>query len=185
MKFLLPLSTALLVVPVVSSWTLLTPRWFGPSLLDTSLGPVMQRHDDLMNRAFSQTSPRYEFHNSENEVKIQMDVPGVKAEDLTVTVEDDGNALHIAGHRELEKEGYSYSSKFSQSFSLDAATQVDKFTANLDNGVLTITAPKDMKRLEASVRKIPVIQSAEDTTKTLKEAEPVEAHVKPEVEAAT
>ena len=33
---------------------------------------------------------------------------------------------------------------------------VEKFSAHLSNGVLTITAPKDFKRFEESVRRIPI-----------------------------
>merc|ERR1712124_100399 len=49
-----------------------------------------------------------------------------------------------------------FSSKFFRSFSLDRTVDVDSFAANLKNGVLTISAPKDPKRLEENVRRIPI-----------------------------
>ena len=41
-------------------------------------------------------------------------------------------------------------------FSLDPSVDVDQLSANLNNGVLSVTAPKDLKRIEAGVRKIPI-----------------------------
>merc|ERR1712157_219653 len=49
-----------------------------------------------------------------------------------------------------------FSSKFFRSFSLDPTVDVDSLAANLKNGVLTISAPQDPKRLEENVRRIPI-----------------------------
>merc|ERR1712137_949241 len=68
--------------------------------------------------------------------------------------EDD--ILTISGHRESTKEGYAYQSRFSQSFSIDAVVDINRITANLSNGVLKITAPKDLSRLEEKTRSIPI-----------------------------
>ena len=68
---------------------------------------------------------------------------------------DDGY-LTVKGHREASNGSSRYSSKFSQTFSLDPSVDLDKFTASLKNGVLVVSAPKDMKKLEASIRRIPI-----------------------------
>jgi hypothetical protein len=43
---------------------------------------------------------------------------------------------------------------------LDPAVDSDRFTANLKDGVLIVSAPKDMKRIEQNVRKIPITELA-------------------------
>jgi len=177
MKLTFPALTALAIPVASDAWTL-GPRMrlWGPSLLDTAMispSQLIRQQQELMDRSFSYTSPRYEITDNDDSIKISLDVPGVNADDISVTLEEDGQVLSISGHRELEKEGYSYSSKFSQSFSLDPSVELDKFKADLDKGVLVITAPKDKKQLEQKVRKIPIMQSAEDkaATKALDEAE--------------
>jgi HSP20 family molecular chaperone IbpA len=171
MKLYLSLLAALASMASARAWMLGPMRrslLATPSLLDTSLmwpSQLLRESEELMNsfdRSFSRTSPRYEITNNNEQLKIAIDVPGVKAEDIHVTLEDEGQVLSITGHREVEKEGYKYASRFAQSFTLDPSVDIDKFSADLSNGVLVITAPKDMKRLEQSVRKIPVMQSAED-----------------------
>lgn len=120
-----------------------------------------------MNRAFDSpliqtktASPRYEITDDEHKFQIAVDVPGVKMEDVNVSVEEAGSILTIAGHRESTSDTYSFKSQFSQSFSLDPAVDSDKFTANLKDGVLIVSAPKDMKRIEQNVRKIPITELA-------------------------
>ena len=75
-------------------------------------------------------------------------------EDIDVSVED--NVLTVSGHRESADASYRFTSRFSQSFSLDPAVDMDKFSASMENGVLVVTAPKDMKKIESNVRKIPI-----------------------------
>merc|ERR1712125_193025 len=53
--------------------------------------------------------------------------------------------------------------KFSNTFSLDPTVDVDRFTANLNNGVLVVSAPKDLAKLEKNIRRIPITSVADDT----------------------
>merc|ERR1711982_309939 len=48
-----------------------------------------------------------------------------------------------------------------KTFSLDQTVDVDKFTASLKNGVLTVAAPKDLEKLEENVRRIPVLAAVD------------------------
>ena len=77
-------------------------------------------------------------------------------EDIDVSLED--GHLTVSGQRLSSRDNYRFASKFSQTFSLDPAVDVDQFSANLDNGVLIVAAPKDMKRIEENIKKIPVMQ---------------------------
>lgn len=136
-------------------------------LLDSMLGGPhdamrRRRRESALDRFNRIVSPRYEVKDTETELTIAVDVPGVKLEDIQVSLEDDGKVLSIQGQRQREEthgetssSTYS-SSRFSQSFTLDPTVDPEKFTATLENGVLVVTAPKDLQRLEQNIRRIPV-----------------------------
>jgi HSP20 family protein len=118
---------------------------------------LLERQQRLAERMFDQTgfsSPRYELVDNETKFKLSVDVPGVKEEDIDIQLED--GFLTVKGQRMGATESSRFSSKFSQTFSLDPSVDVDKFTATLSNGVLTVSAPKDVKKLEESIRRIPI-----------------------------
>lgn len=143
---------------------MLRPSFYGfdrPLVLSPS--EIMREQQAMMNRmGFKQSSPRYEITNDNDKFEVAIDLPGVKMEDIHVALEGDNSVLSISGVREASGESYSFTSKFSQSFSLDPSIDIDKFTANLKDGVLIVSAPKDMKRLEQSIRKIPIIDHSKD-----------------------
>merc|ERR1712232_1325208 len=49
---------------------------------------------------------------------------------------------------------------FSKTFSLDKTVDEEKLTATVKNGILTVSAPKDLKKLEENIRRIPVVTAA-------------------------
>jgi HSP20 family protein len=90
--------------------------------------------------------------------QIDLQLPNVHPEDVDVDLE--GRLLTIHGHGESSEAGYSYSSSFSQSFTLDENVELDKVSASINQGVLTVSAPKDPTFVEKSkLRKIPVRSS--------------------------
>lgn len=127
-------------------------------------------------------SPRYEIIDEDHQLQIAVDVPGVKMEDIDVSLED--NMLTIRGHRYIpgvappafSTEGDDGSSTvvsrsvtsshtFLQRFALkDPTIDVDKLTAHLENGVLLVTAPKDVKRIEDNIRKIPITKASSSSS---------------------
>lgn len=124
-----------------------------------SANTMMRRKRALANQFLQETqlaSPRYEVVDNEDKFQLSVDVPGVKMEDIDVSLED--GYLTVSGQRLSSKDNSRFTSKFSQTFSLDPAVDVDQFSANLDNGVLVVAAPKDMKRIEENITKIPVVQ---------------------------
>jgi HSP20 family molecular chaperone IbpA len=142
----------------------------GPSslMMDSflTLDQIRRRRQEFFDRAFTRISPQYSITDTDDEIKISIDVPGVRAQDVQVTLDNDGKVLTVTGRR--EKQGtktsgddstyssHSSSSKFSQSFTMDPTVDVDKFRASLQNGVLVITAPKDLQRIETNIRRIPI-----------------------------
>jgi len=99
------------------------------------------------------------FENDKKELVLKAELPDVKKEDVSVTVEN--NTLTLSGERkfdsEVKKENYhrierAYGS-FSRSFSLPATVDTGKIGAEFKNGVLTVRLPF---REEAKPRSIAV-----------------------------
>lgn len=90
---------------------------------------------------------------------IEVDLPGVKKEDINVSVE--GNNLHVTAVRylkeETKKEDYylleSSYGKFARTFYLSDEIDKESIHANYDNGRLTLTLEKapEKRRKEVSV----------------------------------
>lgn len=87
----------------------------------------------------------YKIEEDEKNYIIEMDMPGVKKEDLEVGIKE--NILSIYAERKKEDKTENKESvvvsKYEQSFNISAkGIDVDNIQANLDNGVLKITLPK-------------------------------------------
>ena len=84
----------------------------------------------------------------EDAIVIQADLPGLKAEDVEVTVEE--GTLNIRGERKLEEanEGETYHrverlyGVFERSFTLSNSVDTTKIDARFKNGEMTLTLPK-------------------------------------------
>jgi HSP20 family molecular chaperone IbpA len=105
----------------------------------------------------------YQVHEDDKEYTVSVDVPGVKAEDMNIKVEE--NVLHLSGGRKIKKEGGYSESKFDYRMTLGDDVQVDKITANLQDGVLKLTAPK-MEVKKPAARVISITDGG--TTKPMK-----------------
>jgi HSP20 family protein len=137
-----------------------------------SFSPRTDNFQDQLNRifndAFARTgeesnlttwAPAVDIHESEHELTVKADLPGVDPKDLDIRVEN--NILTIRGERKFEKkvneDNYlrverAYGS-FSRSFSLANTVNSDAIKADYQNGVLTLVVPK---REEAKPKQIRV-----------------------------
>ena len=112
--------------------------------------------DDVMHGSFGTATnarnyaPDVDVRSSEDRVLFYFDVPGIKKEDVEITLEN--GVLTVKGTRKFDpgaaKEqlllGRSYGT-FERSFSLPEHMDDEKLTANLTDGVLTIEIPKLQK----------------------------------------
>lgn len=130
--------------------------WDAVSTLDRML-------DDVMGSAFGTAmnlqafEPFIDVRANENEVAFVCDVPGMKQEDLEVTVEN--RVLTLKGTRRFESKedeqvmlGRAYGA-FKRSFTLPDYVDDSNLDARLADGVLTIRIPKHAK---AKPRKIQI-----------------------------
>merc|ERR1719263_845910 len=115
-------------------------------------------------------SNRYQLIDNDEKFQLTVDVPGVNEEDIEIKL-DDGQ-LTVAGQRLSVSESSRFASKFSQSFYLDPTVDVDSFTATLKNGVLVVSAPKDLSNLEDIVGESK--KQTDTSTGDEKESVPVE-----------
>lgn len=92
--------------------------------------------------------PRVDVHDTEKEVVIDAELPGVDKKDIKVEVKD--QTLTLAGERKYEekteKDNYHRIErrygKFSRTFSLPKTIDAGKVKAKYTNGILTLTLPK-------------------------------------------
>jgi HSP20 family protein len=93
-------------------------------------------------------APSVDIAETDNEVVVTAELPGIKQDDVDITITDD--VLTLKGEKKEEKEvkekNYhrierSYGS-FQRSISLPAGVQADKAKATYKDGVLHITVPK-------------------------------------------
>lgn len=86
---------------------------------------------------------------------FKADLPGLKKEEVKVEVEE-GRILQISGERSKEQEEKNNkwhrversSGKFLRRFRLPENAKMDQVKASMENGVLTVTVPKEVKKPE-------------------------------------
>lgn len=116
-----------------------------------SLQKAMDRlfEDSFIRPAFSQEMDlALDMYETDNDVVVKLTVPGVKPEDIDVTIV--GDSLIIKGTIEAEEETNERSyhvrerhyGRFVRTVTLPAPVRVDATTAEFKNGILTLTAPK-------------------------------------------
>ncbi len=113
--------------------------------------PITNLMNELFTSEFVPTTtsqPAIDVIENENESLIVAEIPGIKKEDVKISVEDD--VLTITGERKwgevadvsrvLHRE-IAYVS-FSRSINLPHPVDVDKISAEMTNGILKISLPK-------------------------------------------
>ena len=102
--------------------------------------------------------PAINILEREDAVVITADLPGLKAEDVEVTVDE--GTLSIRGERNLEEaaEGETFHrverlyGVFERTFTLPNSVDVDKIDARFSNGEMTLTLPKREESKPRSVK---------------------------------
>ncbi len=114
-------------------------------LFDNFFTGVPERRRGLLE---GEWAPSVDIAETDNDVVVTAELPGVKQDDVDITITDD--VLILKGEKKEEKEvkekNYhrierSYGS-FQRSVSLPAGVQADKAKATYKDGVLHITVPK-------------------------------------------
>jgi HSP20 family protein len=112
--------------------------------------------------------PRFDVKETQDAYVINADLPGVKDEELNVSL--NGNRLTISGTREEEhrEEGESYYAmershgSFGRTFTMPDGVDAESVTADLKQGVLTVRVPK---KPEAQPKRIAIGKGGETKAK--------------------
>jgi HSP20 family protein len=122
-----------------------------------SLRPYWRETEDFFNRFFRdmplaegawQFAPEVDISESDGNVVVKAELPGMEAKDIDVDIS--GDTLILRGEKKAEEEKkeerYYFRERhygsFQRSFRLPAGVQSEKVDANFKNGVLTINVPK-------------------------------------------
>ncbi len=109
-------------------------------------------------------APAVDIYETENELVLSAEVPGIAEKDIEIRVED--NTLQLRGERKFEKEtkeeNYhrierSYGS-FYRAFTLPNSIDSESIKAEHENGVLRVTMPK---RQELKPRTVKIVTPSE------------------------
>ena len=117
-----------------------TTALFDPSPSSSSSSRTIQDfHSPRLN-----TNPPYQVREDDKAYTVAVDVPGLKRDDMKVNVDDDNKILTLSGERKYKSpDGTSYSERsFSYSMTLGDNVLMDQLSANLEDGVLTLVAPR-------------------------------------------
>lgn len=93
-------------------------------------------------------TPLSDIIEQENEYIVKLELPGVKKDEVKITLED--NVLTVSGEKKLESETNGKNhyraerqyGAFKRSFPLPMKVQTDKIDASYENGILSILLPK-------------------------------------------
>lgn len=119
--------------------------------LETLHDRIQRYFEDFVNFGFSFTdnfNPRIDISEDDNDINVVAEIPGVKKEDLKITLQD--NILTIEGEKkkEEEKKGKNYYrservfGSFKRSFTLPTEVDADKVEAKFEDGTLKINLKK-------------------------------------------
>ncbi|MBI2610203.1 Hsp20/alpha crystallin family protein [Candidatus Giovannonibacteria bacterium] len=105
--------------------------------------------------------PKVDVSETENEIKIVANVPGIDPEKIEIEIDDDTITLSGKIEKETEKKDekvYRYEreyGEFRREFALPARVKTDQVQAKCKDGVLTITLPKteEEKRKKIKIEK--------------------------------
>ena len=133
-------------------------RWRRPATyLPAMFEDVNRVFDDLVTRPFSLLDPlelrgpAVDVYETDAEVVIKAELPGVKKEDVQVHIEGDTLTLRGESHETQEaKEDGHYRREirwgsFHRQVPLPVPVKQDEITAKYEDGILTIRAPKALE----------------------------------------
>ncbi len=118
--------------------------------------PAQFSHEEMASGGWT---PSVDIYESEGEIVLEAELPGMKREDFDVSIEN--NVITLKGERHFEKndEGDNYHrversyGSFTRSFSLPHSVSAESTSADFKNGILRVSLPK---KEEAKARKIEV-----------------------------
>jgi HSP20 family protein len=103
---------------------------------------------------------KVDIKDNENEYVVEAELPGVKKEDIGISIDEDRLTIRASSREETEekKENYLRRERRSESMTRSFYIQnvdADHITANMNDGILTVNLPK-LRKIETKSKKIDV-----------------------------
>ncbi len=131
-------------------------RWRRPHTLPTAFDEMDRLFDRYLRspimRAFEADDldfgPSIDLYETDTELVVKAELPGVKKEDIDLTLQEDRIVLkgEIRKEEQVEEEGYHRREmrygRFGRVIPLPTTVKQEQIQANFTDGVLTIRAPK-------------------------------------------
>ena len=106
---------------------------------------------------YGKNAPRMmktDVKETETGYELAVDLPGMKKDEVKVELEEASKVLQISGERSREQEEKNdkwhrverSSGKFLRRFRLPENAKVEEINASMENGVLTVTVPKEPEK---------------------------------------
>ncbi len=124
---------------------------------DHFLTPFSRFGDGLVD-AMSNFSPKVDISETDKEIKVRAEIPGIDPKDLVIETTDDSLSLSGVVEKSVEEKQENFyrmersSGQFSREFILPAKIDTDSVVAEAKNGVVTISLKKQpseqKKRIE-------------------------------------
>jgi len=108
----------------------------------------------------NKTIPATNIKDTKDAWKVELDVPGVKKENFNIELEDNQLRIKYEEKDFDEDEVNSYTRRefaytaFTKTIVLPEYTNIDNITGEYKDGILSLTIPKNKKKLEEKIKRI-------------------------------
>ena len=135
------------------------------SLMNTGFNDFYNMLDDFFSdglmpsRNLLKDTFKIDIEERENEYIIEAEVPGVVKDEIDLSIEDDNLCIMVNRSEDVKKDGKNFIHRERRASSMSrrvrlAGAKLDEIKAKLEDGVLIVTIPKDIKA--NSTRKIDI-----------------------------
>ena len=112
--------------------------------------------DDFFNDSFMPSRNllkdtfKIDIEDKESEYIIEAELPGIKREEIDLNIEEDNLCITISRSEDTNKDGKNYIHRERRASSMSrrvrlAGAKLDEIKAKLEDGILAVTVPKDIK----------------------------------------
>jgi len=101
-------------------------------------------------RSLTRDTFKLDIEEKDNEYLIEAELPGIKKDEIDLSIDDDNLCISVNRVEEANKDGKNYIHRERRANSMSrrvrlAGAKLDEIKAKLDDGVLIVTIPKDVK----------------------------------------
>lgn len=101
-------------------------------------------------RSLSRDTFKIDIQETDSEYRIEAELPGIKKEEIDLGIEEDNLCISVNRNEEVNKDGTNYIHRERRSSSMSRRVRLvnaklDETKAKLEEGILTVTIPKNEK----------------------------------------